>query len=156
MPAIPPHMQNLPPASSYRHTPTPPHHTPTPPYGVPTPPPTAGYPQSSGYQGYPGYPPPPAHAPAGYPPMSAYGAPNVPPVTGGTPLPPALPDALANIPEEQKALIYRVLSMTPEQINVLPPHERNTYLQIVSPLSDGFLVSCRFTAIQRASLGVPT
>jgi len=30
-----------------------------------------------------------------------------------------------------QAIIMRVLSMTPEQINVLPPNERATYIQLV-------------------------
>ena len=45
----------------------------------------------------------------------------------------------------------RVLSMTPEQINTLPPTERTTYIQIVSCsihipfdiLSDVFFSGCR-------------
>lgn len=41
-----------------------------------------------------------------------------------------LPDALAAIPEEQKALIMRVITMTPDQINALPPSERQTYIQL--------------------------
>ncbi|KAF8971936.1 hypothetical protein BDZ97DRAFT_1901557 [Flammula alnicola] len=82
-------------------------------------------PQYQQYQqqgGYPGYPPyggqhQPPQAPASAPPAT---------VT------PGLPDALAGIPEEQKALIMRVLAMTPEQINMLPPADRTTYIQIVS------------------------
>ncbi|KAF8234471.1 hypothetical protein L208DRAFT_825311 [Tricholoma matsutake] len=50
----------------------------------------------------------------------------------------ALSDSLAAFPEEQRALIIRVLSMTPEQINALPPTERSAYIQL------------------RATLGVPT
>ncbi len=30
-----------------------------------------------------------------------------------------------------QAIIMRVLSMTPEQINLLPPAERATYIQLV-------------------------
>jgi cleavage stimulation factor subunit 2 len=73
-------------------------------------------------------------------PPSTY--PGYPPTYNGqaaTPAPSSkLTDALANIPDDQKALIMRVLSMTPEQINSLPPTERTTYIQI------------------RATLGIPT
>jgi cleavage stimulation factor subunit 2 len=44
---------------------------------------------------------------------------------------PALPEALASIPDDQKALIIRVLSMTPDQINQLPPAERSNIIQLV-------------------------
>lgn len=37
----------------------------------------------------------------------------------------------------------RVLSMTPEQINSLPPTERTTYIQIVSFFIHYPLLSCR-------------
>ncbi|KIM38199.1 hypothetical protein M413DRAFT_447950, partial [Hebeloma cylindrosporum] len=81
------------------------------------------YQQGGGYAGYPGY--------AAQPPAQA-----APPAAGVAA--PALPDALAGIPEEQKALIMRVLSMTTEQLNLLPPADRATYIQI------------------RTTLGVPT
>ncbi|KAH9486061.1 hypothetical protein JR316_0000125 [Psilocybe cubensis] len=88
----------------------------------------SGYQQSapSGYQqGYGAYgsgygqpPPQPAHAHQATPQSAT----------------PALPESLAGIPEEQKALIMRVLAMTPEQINMLPPGERATYIQIRATL----------------------
>ncbi|KAL4068824.1 hypothetical protein V8B97DRAFT_752844 [Scleroderma yunnanense] len=46
----------------------------------------------------------------------------------------ALPDALASLPEEQKAMIMRVISMTPEQINMLPPAERAGVIQLRTSL----------------------
>ncbi|KIM64139.1 hypothetical protein SCLCIDRAFT_1213549 [Scleroderma citrinum Foug A] len=45
-----------------------------------------------------------------------------------------LPDALASLPEEQKAMIMRVISMTPEQINMLPPAERAGVIQLRTSL----------------------
>ncbi|KIJ90967.1 hypothetical protein K443DRAFT_686373 [Laccaria amethystina LaAM-08-1] len=133
--AIPPHMQQQQPHS---WTSTPPSAVPPvmPPqqqqsyayvngqqyYGVPAPR------QAYGFQGYlyheaqaayPGYP-------------STYGAPQPPPQASQTPV---LPDTLAAIPDDQKALIMRVLSVTPEQINMLPAAERTTYIQIRTTLS---------------------
>ncbi|KDR86020.1 hypothetical protein GALMADRAFT_132632 [Galerina marginata CBS 339.88] len=154
---------SVPPAASSAPT-----HTPTPPYGygstngpganaTPTPSGAYGsYGQPAYGQGY-GYQQPPAPAayqqPAyqqqspyqqyqqqgGYPGYPSYQQQPQAPTPAVTQTPtPALPEALAGIPEEQKALIMRVLSMTPEQINMLPPSERATYIQI------------------RATLGVPT
>ncbi|KAF8167200.1 hypothetical protein B0H34DRAFT_680783 [Crassisporium funariophilum] len=114
-----PNGQGGPPPQPYSHTPTPPHGNHHGGYG---------HQQGQGFS----YQQPP----------SAY--PNYPQYGGGQPqqAPPGassgLTDALANIPDEQKALIMRVLSMTPEQIHALPPSERTTYIQI------------------RATLGVPT
>ncbi|KAF9456513.1 hypothetical protein BDZ94DRAFT_1313643 [Collybia nuda] len=83
----------------------------------------AGYgPSNSGY----GYNQPPAGYP-GYP--SHYGAP--PPAAAP---PPTIPDALSAIPDDQKALIMRVLSMSPEQIHMLPPNERATFIQLRATL----------------------
>jgi len=84
-------------------------------------------PQTSGYEAY-GQPQPPQQPYGTYP---GYG-----PAPVQTP--PNLSDTLAAIPEEQKALIMRVITMTPEQIHALPPTERQTYIQL------------------RATLGVPT
>ncbi|KAF8643192.1 hypothetical protein AX16_009169 [Volvariella volvacea WC 439] len=128
VPAIPPHLQ----PSSYRNaTPptsgTPPAH-PTPPQGYPTPPYTngqyppapAGYPAPQhGYNygqpptGYPSYPP-------SYPPPQQP-APSVTPS----------PEILASIPQDQRELLMRVISMSSEEINRLPPSERSTYIQLV-------------------------
>ena len=53
-----------------------------------------------------------------------------------------IPETLASIPEDQKAMIVRVISMTPEQLGLLPPQERASVLQLVRGF---FLVSsgCR-------------
>lgn len=47
---------------------------------------------------------------------------------------PELPDALASLPEEQKAMIIRVIAMTPEQVNMLPPAERAGVVQLRTTL----------------------
>jgi cleavage stimulation factor subunit 2 len=117
--AVPPHLQ-----AQYRGaTPPigPPTHTPTPPYGYSLPP-AAAQPPNGGYGGYNGYPVyPAASLPAAQPTVT-----------------PGLAEALVNIPPEQKALILRVITMTPDQIKMLPPAERATYIQI------------------RTTLGIPT
>ncbi|TFK56834.1 hypothetical protein OE88DRAFT_1730276 [Heliocybe sulcata] len=143
--AIPPHMA---PSSQFR--------TSTPPYqGTP---PSAAYPQfqgapppqvnpygppSGGIQGFQGGPPAGYQgAPPGFqgaPPTSFPGAapsaPAPPPASG----PPGLTaDTLAAMPEQQRAMITRIITMTPESIRVLPPQERDTINQI------------------RATLGLPT
>jgi cleavage stimulation factor subunit 2 len=50
------------------------------------------------------------------------------------PTAPAGLDALAAIPDEQKAMIMRVLAMTPEQIARLPPTERASIVQLRATL----------------------
>ncbi|KXN85991.1 hypothetical protein AN958_10601 [Leucoagaricus sp. SymC.cos] len=150
--ALPPHIQ-----AQYR-TATPPTHTPTPPqvgtYGYPTqqgyplPAPSQGYPQPGApnpvyaayggqpqqsqnqpQPGYPGYPP--AGAPSG-----SYSAPPPNGTAGGRPqsAPAVRPEMLAAFPEDQKALIMHVVSMTQEQLNALPADQRGTYLQIRTTL----------------------
>lgn len=42
-----------------------------------------------------------------------------------------LPEAFASIPDDQKAMIVRVISMTSEQIGQLPPQERASIVQLV-------------------------
>ncbi|KAF8814024.1 hypothetical protein BYT27DRAFT_7180276 [Phlegmacium glaucopus] len=150
--AIPPHLQ-----AQYRTT-TPPSVPHTPPFGS-YPPHAAANGQGSshsytstppnmdnhgyGQQGYSGqYQQQQQQQPSAYPAYpTTYGGQAVP-HQPTPPMPPApspnLTDALASIPDEQKALIMRVLAMTPEQINMLPPTERSTYIQI------------------RATLGIPT
>ncbi|KAJ7190209.1 hypothetical protein GGX14DRAFT_580017 [Mycena pura] len=123
--AIPPHLQ----PTSQPHS-----RGNTPPTQVPYQnPPQAAY----------GYPP--AHTPT--PPTQGYGpnrTPSVgygggynsaPPADYGTPPRPAatIPDVLANIPEDQRQMLMGVLSMTPEQINNLPPADRANILQLVMP-----------------------
>ncbi|PPR01965.1 hypothetical protein CVT26_008747 [Gymnopilus dilepis] len=165
--AVPPHVQaqyrttTPPTAPSSYSAPT---HTPTPPYGYPAngqshsahPTPPSGY-SSYGQQNYQqqgynysqppyqqqGYQqsysqPAPSAAYPGYPPYGHASHSQAPTPASGQATSAALPDSLAGIPDEQKALIMRVISMTPEQINMLPPNERSTYIQI------------------RTTLGVPT
>lgn len=141
VPAVPPYLRDQPPnpySNPYR-TATPPHATPTPPMASapPVQPPYGAY--QNGYHHHqsapshgayptPGPSGPPQYgssAPAGgYP---GYG----PPSTQQAPAP-DLAATLAAIPDEQKALVLRVVQMTPEQIHALPPQERGTYIQIVS------------------------
>ncbi|KAI0348158.1 hypothetical protein BDW22DRAFT_1424370 [Trametopsis cervina] len=94
------------------------HHTPS----APPPPPYYGQPGPSYQQT-----PPPGHqgyGPGSMPP-AGYGAPPVP-------APPVyqLPPAFANIPEEQKALLMKVVAMTPEEIYRQPPQERSNLIQL--------------------------
>lgn len=89
-----------------------------PPAPAPVPPPANQYPQN-----YYGAPPP---APA----------PNVPYPNYQTP-PPAAPPAAPAFPgvsPQQQAMIQQVLSLTPEQINGLPPNERAAIMQLRSQL----------------------
>ncbi|KAF8346090.1 hypothetical protein F5887DRAFT_962569 [Amanita rubescens] len=130
VPAVPPHLQPHPP---YRNA-TPPVAPPVPVYpngtGTPQPYPYGQTSQPTTGTGYAGY------TQSGYPQYPPYGAQQHAPSPSNAA--PVLPEALSNIPEDQKAIIMRVLSMTPEQINLLPPAERATYIQL------------------RATLGVPT
>ncbi|TFK65691.1 hypothetical protein BDN72DRAFT_889301 [Pluteus cervinus] len=148
--AIPPHVQSSSAPAPYRTSTPPTSHTP------PISGPPASYPYSNGQPSSYGQPPPSAPpsyggqpqgygggysqnpyvqaggaAGGGYP-SSGYGSSSY----GGPPQPPSavLPDTLAGIPEDQKALIVRVISMTPEQLNALPPQERSMYIQIRSTL----------------------
>lgn len=50
-----------------------------------------------------------------------------------------LPEMLASIPDDQKAMIMRVISMTPEEIGQLPLQERASIVQLVRPFFPGFL-----------------
>ncbi|KAG5724383.1 hypothetical protein E4T56_gene16085 [Termitomyces sp. T112] len=126
IPALPPHMQ--PQAQHYR--------TGTPPYPYSnghTPPPQSH--QQPPYS-QPSYQQPPASTAYGYnqpQPMYAYPGYNAA-APAPQPAPTRLPDTLASIPEEQKALIMRVITMTPEQLNALPPQERQTYIQLRNTL----------------------
>ncbi|KAH9948179.1 hypothetical protein B0H21DRAFT_255586 [Amylocystis lapponica] len=99
----------------------------------------------------PTYPPqlqPPAYPQAAYPPHAGpshapYGAQPAPVHGYSTHQPPPvptsiIPDALASIPDEQKALIMRVISMTREEIYQLPYSERDNIIKL------------------RATLGLPT
>ncbi|KAF9218546.1 hypothetical protein BS17DRAFT_791168 [Gyrodon lividus] len=108
--AVPPHF------SQYR-TPTPQTHTPPHYNGHGHTPPSQG-PYMGQMQGH-------------YAGPSGYGTlPTAAPQMGGN----VLPDVLASIPEEQKAMIMRVIAMTPEQINMLPPTERSGIIQLRTTL----------------------
>ncbi|KAF6753214.1 hypothetical protein DFP72DRAFT_426262 [Ephemerocybe angulata] len=138
IPAIPPHMQANPYSNPYR-TATPPHPTPTPPMAVPPPHQAGypGYPMNNGYNAsqYPTGPPPAQYNYPGYPPGPPHAMSAPPPSHHATPVPPPnLAATLAAIPDDQKALVLRVVSMTPEQVHALPPQERATYIQIRSTL----------------------
>ncbi|KAF7981396.1 hypothetical protein HWV62_33895 [Athelia sp. TMB] len=117
--AVPPHLA-APPPNQYRtpppHQSQPPHPQPYP-HQVPNqrPPPLSNY----GYnhaqnQGYAG------SLPAGSP---GQGGPAG--MQGGLPAP------FAALPEDQKAMIMRVIQMTPEQIAAMPPQERAGIVQLV-------------------------
>ncbi|KAJ8482773.1 hypothetical protein ONZ45_g14837 [Pleurotus djamor] len=87
-----------------------------------------------------GYPPPSAysnHPPYGAPPPT-YSHPPSQPASAPTPAIPGLEAIMAAIPDDQKAMIMRVVSMTPEQLSRLPPNERASFNQL------------------RATLGLPT
>ncbi|KAG1763252.1 hypothetical protein EDD22DRAFT_514327 [Suillus occidentalis] len=115
--AIPPHLQQY--RTPTPQSQTPPHvpsHTPTPPH----------YPNGHGQapqQNF-GY-----GAPAQYGMQGGYGTPQQAPIGSSM-----IPDALASIPEEQKAMIMRVIAMTPDQINMLPPTERASIIQLRATL----------------------
>ena len=88
---------------------------------LPGPPrPIGGYP--GGAPGY-GAPPPPPPAQQGYG-MMRPGPPPGPPVGGGVaPLPPPQ-QQMGGIPDQQQMLLQQVMSMTPEQMAMLSPVER--------------------------------
>lgn len=115
--AIPPHLQQY--RTPTPQSQTPPHvpsHSPTPPH----------YPNGHGQapqQNF-GY-----GAPSQYGVQGGYNTPQQAPIGGGI-----IPDALASIPEEQKAMIMRVIAMTPDQINMLPPTERASIIQLRATL----------------------
>ncbi|XP_006462930.1 hypothetical protein AGABI2DRAFT_193985 [Agaricus bisporus var. bisporus H97] len=145
--ALPPHLQ------TQYGTSTPPPAVGTPPAGVyggyPSqqayqPPPTQSYPPAaSSSANYPAYGGQPQSQPAypSYPPPQTYSTPTpqtAPPAasTGGRPAsaPIIKPETLAAFPDDQKALIMHVISMTQEQLNMLPLEQRNTYIQIRATL----------------------
>ncbi|KAL1718451.1 hypothetical protein EV715DRAFT_252739 [Schizophyllum commune] len=122
--AIPPYVQ---PQTDYR--------TPTPPTSYPPQPPSYAngqgrYAASSSY--------PPAHTPT---PTQAYGGgyggyqqsapPQAPPSNPATA---SVANMLASIPDDQKALVVQLLSLTPEQIAALPPAERTNVIQLRTTL----------------------
>jgi len=88
------------------------------------------------------------------PTINSYGNPVPPPVSQNFPYSNHVPDpnpyaypmsgsgggvdgiteTLASIPDDQKAMIMRVISMTPDQIALLPPQERASILQLRATL----------------------
>ncbi|GBE77467.1 hypothetical protein BKA93DRAFT_767232 [Sparassis latifolia] len=103
-------------------------------------------PQRSVTPTYPPQPQPSAYAPPSYPahnttPNSYASSSHQPPAYSAPPptAPTAMiPDALANIPDDQKALIMKVISMSREEIYQLPYAQRDNIIQL------------------RATLGLPT
>ncbi|KAI0715104.1 hypothetical protein C8Q76DRAFT_729650 [Earliella scabrosa] len=155
--AIPPHMQaQMPPRGG---TPTYPPHGPQGGYpppnypGGPPPPPTGPGGQGRGYSTPPPAPgqvpgfaspaapglshgpgphgQPPPHVPPHAPPPQRMA--HVPPPPAG-PAAPVLPEALAALPEEQKALIMRVIVMSREEVYQMPPAERENIIKLRTTL----------------------
>ncbi|KAI6135960.1 hypothetical protein F5141DRAFT_1208322 [Pisolithus sp. B1] len=104
----------------YNRTPTPQTHTPTHYNGQGHPSQPQPQPQPIAFTGQ-------AQYGGGAGPATGYG---VPPQQQSS----ILPDALASLPEEQKVMIMRVVSMTPEQISMLPPSERAGVIQLRTTL----------------------
>ena len=124
--ALPPHL------AVPNHNQQPQYRTPTPQSVPPYPPLNNAPPMNSYGNGIPSSsssaPPNPLYnthnsnpSPYGYPQSGAGGA------VGGV----GIPETLASIPDDQKAMIMRVISMTPEQIALLPPQERASIMQLV-------------------------
>ncbi|KAI5119780.1 hypothetical protein M0805_009251 [Coniferiporia weirii] len=148
-PAVPPHVAQ----AQYQHQPTPPPASQTPNLAYP---PAAAAPQYSTYQ----HPPQNGGQHAAYAQQYAQQYPaqaqpqyaaqqqqyqqhqRTAPSATPTPAPvanaPALLGALGNIPDDQREMIMRVIAMTPEQVNRLPPQDRAITIQL------------------RATLGLPT
>ncbi|EIW87390.1 hypothetical protein CONPUDRAFT_161934 [Coniophora puteana RWD-64-598 SS2] len=149
--SVPPVMQQPPSAipshlSQQSRTSTPPSHPPTP-SNASQPPPQQGY-------GPPGRVPGPQQPPQqqytrdprqhpNNPYQQQHQQPQAYNGYGGTPQAPtvqaqqaggALPENLAALPDEQKAMIARIIAMTPEQINMLPQAERASIVQLRATL----------------------
>ncbi|GJJ07848.1 hypothetical protein Clacol_002054 [Clathrus columnatus] len=120
--ALPPHL--LP---SHAQPPYPPHQ-PTPP-AYSTPPPSTHL----------GYPPPPSvthsQPPFYHPPPPPPPPPSVPPAQ------PAPASSAEAVPEAQRAMLMQMLSLSNEQINALPPNERQAIQQLVKKSSLN-IISC--------------
>ncbi|KAI0800829.1 hypothetical protein C8Q74DRAFT_1238925 [Fomes fomentarius] len=149
--AIPPHIQaQIPPRGG---TPTYPHGAPggypppsyssgppPPGRGYNTPPPGPGQPPGYGPSPGPGLPhgPGPHAQPPPHGPLSAQALPHTQlphaqqPPSG--PAAPVLPEALAALPEEQKALIMRVIAMSREEVYQMPPAERENIIKLRTTL----------------------
>ncbi|KAI8981222.1 hypothetical protein BD414DRAFT_492026 [Trametes punicea] len=145
--AIPPYMQSQGPSRG--GTPTYPSHGvaqayPLPGYpghGYGTPPPPGpvsgpGYapPSQVAQQPPPNAPHAPPHAPP--PPQARMQPPHMqgPTPAGAPPTGPRLPDAFSALPEEQKALIMRVMQMSREEIYAMPPNERESIITLRTTL----------------------
>ncbi|KDN46542.1 hypothetical protein RSAG8_04195, partial [Rhizoctonia solani AG-8 WAC10335] len=101
-----------------------------PPPAPPAPAPTNQYQQ--GYYGAPQQAAPPMPSMPSMPPMppnSMYQSYQTPP-----PAAPPAPPAFQGVSLQQQAMIQQVLSLTPEQINGLPPNERAAIMQLRSQL----------------------
>ncbi|CAD6587555.1 MAG: hypothetical protein TREMPRED_004782 [Tremellales sp. Tagirdzhanova-0007] len=108
-------------------------------------PPPSSY-LSQGQGNYAPYPPPQISAPSFRPPAASnYNAPpqaSLPPqgygggysAPQGPPAPPSLPPhaqaQLATLPEDQRAMLLQVLSLSPDQINALDPGQRQSIVQL--------------------------
>ncbi|KAG8959014.1 hypothetical protein FRC03_008539 [Tulasnella sp. 419] len=101
----------------------------------PVPPPAAApihHPPPSTYR-----PPPPPMPNYGAPPPSTYQPPapvHHPPPAAYPPQPPApqhhMPAPPTDLPEDQKAMLMSILSLSQEQVNALPPAEKSTVLAL--------------------------
>ncbi|RDX51988.1 hypothetical protein OH76DRAFT_1400893 [Lentinus brumalis] len=58
-----------------------------------------------------------------------------PPVPGPAPAVPVLPPALAALPEDQKALIMRVVAMSREEVYQMPPADRENIIKLRTTLN---------------------
>ncbi|KAI0652317.1 hypothetical protein C8Q79DRAFT_936992 [Trametes meyenii] len=137
-PAIPPHMQSqVPPRGgtpNYPPHPPPQAYPPHAPagypghgYGTPPPGPVPGH----GLPPYAQQPPPhtPHPPPHMQPPhMAAPHTQALPPTAA--PPPPRLPDAFAGLPEEQKAVILRVMQMSRDEVYAMPASERENIIKL--------------------------
>ncbi|KAI9057077.1 hypothetical protein FKP32DRAFT_1598565 [Trametes sanguinea] len=143
--AIPPHMQSqIPPRGATPTYPShgaPPAYPPHAPAGYPgpsygTPPPGPGQIPGYGAPTHAQQPPPHVpHAPHAQPPhMRPPHMQGAPPPAATPPTGPRLPDAFAGLPEEQKALILRVMQMSREEIYALPPNERESIITLRNTL----------------------
>ncbi|KAM5531334.1 hypothetical protein V8D89_014979 [Ganoderma adspersum] len=151
--AIPPHMQaQMPPPRG--GTPTYPPHAAGPVGGYPPQGYAGGAPPAGPSRGY-GTPPPsqvpgfgtpphaphapaqPPHAPGlshAQPPPHTQLPPMSQPAPAAGPAAPQLPDALAGLPEDQKALIMRVIAMTREEVYQMPPADRENIIKLRTTL----------------------
>jgi len=127
-PAPAPHLPPLPPSIPQLQQPSvhPPYHGAPPPQPIPQsfyPPQVSLHPSSTA---------PPPQQQQQQQPLSYYGIPQLPPQQQPPPVPPA--GAIESIDPSQKAMLLQVLRLTQEQINQLPPAERDAILALRSQL----------------------